>query len=279
MTSTIDTPLDSLAPCAPGLWSHGNVTVERVPHGPLTLTREGNQLRVTHALTPQDLSERLVAQVTSSIEDTAFGQEEFESTMVGLVRSTVDGPLSAWTVYYRNSLNELLDGTAPFAPIHEKAEQLVQGSVLDLGSCFGFLPLRLAGAGTDVIATDILAGTMTLLDAVAPRLGLGVRTLVCDAAHVPVPDDSADTVTAIHLLEHVDEPTGEAVIAEALRIARDRVVIAVPYEDEATACHGHVRTFDAPELHRLGTSTGRPFEVVSDHGGWLVLDARGDRTL
>ena len=76
--------------------------------------------------------------------------------MVGLVRSTVDGALESWTTYYRNSLAELLDGTADFAPIHDKAEELVRGSVLDLGSCFGFLPLRLARAGMDVTATDIL---------------------------------------------------------------------------------------------------------------------------
>lgn len=151
MTSTLDTPaFDSLAPCEPGLWSHGHVTVERVTDGPLTLTRDGDRLRVTHALTPEDLSERLVASVTASIEDADFGQGEFESTMVGLVRSTVDGALDAWTAYYRNSLGELLDGTADFAPIHEKAEQLVRGSVLDLGSCFGFLPLRLARAGRSV---------------------------------------------------------------------------------------------------------------------------------
>ncbi|PQP26848.1 mycofactocin oligosaccharide methyltransferase MftM [Rhodococcus opacus] len=273
MTSTLDTPpFDSLAPCESGLWSHGHVTVERVAAGPLTLTRDGDQLRVTHALTPEDLSERLVASVTASIEDADFGQDEFESTMVGLVRSTVDGALEAWTVYYRNSLNELLDGTADFAPIHEKAEQLVRGSVLDLGSCFGFLPLRLARAGRSVTATDILPGTMTLLDAVAPELGLDLRTLVCDAAHVPVPDNSADTVTAIHLLEHVDENIGAAVISEALRVARDRVVVAVPYEDEATACHGHIRTFDTPSLTKLGESTGRPFEVFEHHGGWLVID-------
>ena len=133
--------------------------------------------------------------------------------MVGLVRSTVHGALEAWTTYYRNSLNELLDGTADFAPIHDKAAELARGRVLDLGSCFGFLPLRLAGAGLDVIATDILPGTMRLLDAVAP-VGPGVDTLVCDAAGVPVPDDSADTVTAIHLLEHVDHATGAAVLAE-----------------------------------------------------------------
>ncbi|MFZ2174404.1 MAG: mycofactocin oligosaccharide methyltransferase MftM [Rhodococcus sp. (in: high G+C Gram-positive bacteria)] len=274
MTDTLDVPaFDSLAPCAPGLWTHRHVTVERVRRGPITLDRDGERLRVTHALTPDDLSERLVAGVTSSIEDADFGQDEFETVMVGLVRSTVDDPLEAWTVYYRNSLNELLDGTAEFAPIHDKAEELVRGSVLDLGSCFGFLPLRLARSGRVVTATDIHPGTVTLLEAVAPRLGLGIGTLVCDAAHVPVPDDSADTVTAVHLLEHVDRSIGAAVVSEALRIARERVVIAVPFEDEATACHGHIRTFDIPALQRLGESTGRPFEVFEHHGGWLVLDA------
>jgi len=265
--------LDSLAPCAPGLWSHDHVTVERVLSGPITLTRTGAALHVRHSLGPESLSERLVAEVTASIGDADFGQTEFELTMVGLVRSTVPDALGSWTAYYRNSLDELLDGTADFAPIHDKASELVRGSVLDLGSCFGFLPLRLAGADVPVTATDILPGTMTLLDAVAPTLGLRVDTLVCDAANVPVADDSADTVTAIHLLEHVDPDTGAAVVAEALRIARERVVVAVPYEDVATACHGHVRTFDAAALQALGAATGRPFEVFDHHGGWLVLEA------
>lgn len=264
--------LDSLAPCRPGLWSHAQVTVERVTTGPITFTRRGRRLHVSHSLTPADLSERLVSEVTASIEGDAWGRGEFELTMVGLVRSTVDDPLDAWTTYYRNSLDELLDGTADFAPIHDKAQQLVHGDALDLGSCFGFLPLRLARSGTAVTATDILPGAMSLLDAIAPRLGLTLNILVCDAAHVPVPDNSVDTVTAVHLLEHVDESVGGAVLTEALRIARTRVVIAVPYEDEATACHGHIRTFDTPALQRIGTSTGRPFEVVEHHGGWLVIE-------
>lgn len=264
--------LDSLAPCPPGRWTHDHVTVERVLSGPIRLRRTTDGLHVTHALTPDLLSERLVADVTASVQDAEFGQNEFELTMVGLVRSTVPGALESWVTYYRNSLNELLDGTAEFAPIHDKAATLVRGRVLDLGSCFGFLPLRLAGAGFDVVATDILPGTMRLLDAVAPHLGLAVDTLVCNAAGVPVPDDSADTVTAIHLLEHVDHETGAAVLAEALRIARARVVVAVPFEDEATACHGHIRTFDLASLDALGRTTGFPYEVFEHHGGWLVVD-------
>lgn len=52
----------------------------------------------------------------------------------------------------------------------------------------------------------------------------------------------------LHVLEHVDAGTAGALVGEAVRIARRRVVVAVPYEAEPTALYGH--------LHR---------------GGWLVL--------
>ncbi len=85
------TVLDSLAPCPPGRWTHDHVTVEHVPSGDLTLHRGDDRLHVTHSLTADQLSERLVAEVTASVQDAAFGQDEFELTMVGLVRSTIPG--------------------------------------------------------------------------------------------------------------------------------------------------------------------------------------------
>lgn len=246
------------------------MTVERSAGATeLRVLRSGGRLTVQHNLEPRDLSESLVAGVTARAAD----QSEFESVMVGLVLSTVDDPVRAWATYYRNSLRELLDGTADFAPIHARAETLVRGSVLDLGSCFGFFPLRLATHGYDVTATDIHSGTVRLLDEVLPHLGLTVKTLVCDGGDVPVADGSADTVTALHLLEHVDSDLGDRIVREALRIARDRVVIAVPFEEEAQACHGHVRTFDLDTLTAVGERSGRPFEVCEHHGGWLVLEA------
>lgn len=270
-------PFDSLAPGTPGVWSHGTVTVMRESGVPgaasLTVRREGDRLVVTHTLPADRLRESLVAEVTARVAEVGAGRDEFETVMVGLVRSTVDDPIDAWATYYRQSLRDLVDGTADFAPVHEVAESLVRGTVLDLGSCFGFFPLRLAARGVPVIATDLHAGTMRLLDAMRAPLGIDVETLVCDAADVPVPDDAVDTVTALHLLEHVDTDLGDRIVAEALRVARRRVVMAVPYEDEAQACHGHVRVFDADAVTALAARSGRPYEVFSHHGGWAVLDA------
>ncbi|GGF97029.1 SAM-dependent methyltransferase [Rhodococcoides trifolii] len=273
MTASVE-EFDSLAPClVPGRWTHLGVTVEHSDdEAELRVLRSESGLSVWHNLTPDDLSEALVGDVTEQVAQSGLGQSEFESVMVGLVLSTMDDPVQAWTTYYRNSLDELLDGTADFAPIHAKAEELIRGSVVDLGSCFGFFPLRLATHGRDVTATDIHSGTIRLLDAVLPHLGLTMNTLVCDGGDVPVPDGSSDTVTALHLLEHVDAELGDRIVQEALRVARDRVVIAVPFEDQAQACHGHVRTFDLESLAAVGARSGHPFEVFEHHGGWLVIE-------
>ncbi|RRQ28531.1 class I SAM-dependent methyltransferase [Rhodococcus sp. Eu-32] len=265
------TELDALAPGTPRLWTHENTTVqwsESIPVGALELRNTANEVVVRHGLTSAHIGERLVSRIT----DFGLSQREFELVMVGLVRSTVDDPVAAWATYYRNSLDELLSGTADFAPVHRRAEALVTGSVLDLGSCFGFFPLRLALRGRHVTATDLSAGTMRLLATVAPHLGATLDVITCDAAGIPVPDKSSDTVTALHLLEHVDDGTGARILGEAIRIARERVIVAVPFEEEATACHGHIRTFDVDALRFIGEQSGLPFEVDEFHGGWLVLD-------
>ena len=110
-------------------------------------------------------------------------------------------------------------GTAPesslaaFAPVHDRAlEEIAGRTVLDLGTCFGFLPLRLADEGFDVVASDHTVGTMTLLSAIARHTSRRVRTVVCDARAVPAASGSVDTVTAVHLLEATHVSAGDTVL-------------------------------------------------------------------
>jgi SAM-dependent methyltransferase len=144
--------------------------------------------------------------------------------------------------------------------------------VVELGSCFGFLSLRLARAGHSVTAVDLVPGTATLLRTIAGRLGLPVTALAGDAVRPPLADASADTVLAVHLLEHLPPDVGAAALAQMQRVARGRVVVAVPFEDEPNPTWGHVRTFDEPALQALGAASGWTFEAFEHHGGWLVLD-------
>jgi SAM-dependent methyltransferase len=209
-----------------------------------------------------------------------IGSAEFEARFVTAVEGCAPDRLDAWTAFYRNTLAGLdagrgrdPDGTiAEFAPIHARAASLAVGSeVLELGCCFGFLSLRLARSAS-VTAVDLVPGTALLLRDVAARLGVPVRVLAADACAVPLADRCADTVYAVHLLEHLDPVAGSRALREALRLARRRVVVAVPYEDEPDPTWGHVRTFDPVRLAALGLATGWRVDVDTDHGGWLVLD-------
>ena len=204
----------------------------------------------------------------------------FEDAFVAIVASCAPDPMDAWTAFYRNTIDGLARGgtepggtIAEFAPVHERAVSLVQGrDVLELGCCFGFLSLRLAREGHRVTALDLVPGTMGLLTQVAARLGVTVAGVAGDVTAVPLADRCADTVLAVHLLEHLPVEAGATALAEMVRLARRRVVVAVPFEDEPNPTWGHVRCFDARALADLGASTGLRYEVREHHGGWLVLD-------
>ncbi len=241
--------------------------------------RRGRTVTVLHDLAPEELCDELAVTLAEQLVDTGAlqGQPEFEKVFTGVVRSTVDGPLPSWLRFYRNSLTRLESGATAFAPVHEHAADLVRGPVLvDLGSCFGFFPLRMSRRGIDVTATDLSAPTMDLLARVSRCLRRPLATLSCDAAAVPLPGGCADTVTALHLLEHLPADLADRVLDEALRLARHRVVVAVPFEEEPRACYGHVQRFDPNILHRLAERTrerhpGLGASVHEYHGGWLVF--------
>ncbi|MDN5913865.1 MAG: class I SAM-dependent methyltransferase [Pseudonocardia sp.] len=208
--------------------------------------------------------------------------EAFEEAFVAVVTGAAkdpDTPDDAWLAFYRNTVDALAGEPVPggtnaeMQPVHQRAEELVTGTdVLELGCCFGFLSLRLAAAGYRVTATDLTGGTVELLSRMAPQLGADLEVLVADARAVARPDGCADTVLAVHLIEHLPEAEGDEVVAEMLRLARRRVVVAVPFEDQASATWGHVRRFDTAVLAGIGERTGRPYTVSEHHGGWLVID-------
>jgi hypothetical protein len=284
--------LDPLAPAPRGTFRTAQVRVLRRhgPHRPhpqdvlctnrFCVQRHDGLLTVQHDLTPDELCDELAVTLAEQLVDRGAlrGRAEFEHVFTGIVRSTVDGELSSWLRFYRNSLHRLESGTTAFAPIHSWAATLMRGRrLVDLGSCFGFFPLRMARRGVDVTATDLSAPTMDLLSRVSRELHRPLRTLACNAVGVPLPDRSADTVTALHLIEHLSPECADEVIEEALRLARHRVVIAVPFEDEPRECYGHVQRFDLDVLRSMADRIRRGHagvrtRVAELHGGWLILD-------
>jgi len=238
----------------------------------LTLGTDG---RLCHRISPAEISNDLAGWIAADLVTPGLIEPgAFERTFVSVIASVDPG----WTAFYRNTLRELAEGGAPggtnagMAPVHDRAAELAVGSVAELGCCFGFLSLRLAADRHAVTAVDLSIGTVRLLGRVAPALGLTLDAVAGDATAVPLADGSVDTVFAVHLLEHLPLGVDRLVLAEMLRVARRRVVVAVPYEAEPDAAWGHVRTFETADLRELGASTGHGYEVTEHHGGWLVID-------
>jgi SAM-dependent methyltransferase len=237
----------------------------------------GGDGRLRHRIGRDEISNDLAGWIARDlVAPGLIAPAAFERTFVSVVRS-VDPD---WTAFYANTLAALAAGGTPggtnhgMAPVHERAAELTVGpDVVELGCCFGFLALRLAAGGHRVTAVDLSAGAARLLAAVAPALGRPLAALAGDATAVPLGDATADTVLAVHLLEHLPAGLAPVVLGEMLRVARRRAVVAVPFEDEPNPTWGHVRTFDLAALADLGAATGRPYRVAEHHGGWLVVQA------
>jgi SAM-dependent methyltransferase len=293
-------PILPLAMGVPGRYEDDRVVAERAtgdrgrlqfgwvrtPH--FDVGRQGRRIHVIHWLPTSRIDDDLTGLLTAELFDPGWvgGADTFERIFTGVVMSSQDDPLDGWELFYRNTLDRLLqppqDMKASYGsidgyrPVYQRAISLVPpGEVLEVGCCFGFLSLQLAARGdVHVIASDMSAGTVSLLDAMRHRLDADVRTLVANASRVPLPDRCVDTVLAVHLLEHLDEGDGTAVLAEALRLARHRVVIAVPFEAEPSVEMGHIRVFDLESLAGVACEvpTGWQATVLAHHGGWLILD-------
>lgn len=291
------TVIDPLATATPGRYRDD--TVEVVRGGPVpayadrtdsfACWRADGRVHLVHELPPEDIHNDLAGRVATELfAGRLAGSELFERLLTGIVVSSAPEPLDAWESFYRNTLRLLDDliardpapevaaapegSLAGYAPVYRRARSLVgPGTVLELGSCFGFLSLLLASDHA-VTASDLTANTVRLLGRVACRLGTTLDTLVCDAAAVPRPDRSYDTVVALHLLEHLDPAAGSAVLAEMQRLAEHRVVVAVPFEDVPSPEFGHVRVFTLADLADLGAASGWTWWVEEHHGGWLILD-------
>lgn len=252
--------------------------------GGFSVATAGDRLHIGHDLPDEGISEAVIPSLARDLLHTGVLRtvEEFHDVVTALVTSREGTWQECWSAYYRASMTALAAGLCPFSPVHDRAVAEMAGhSALEIGCCFGFLSLRLARGGVATTACDIDPSVLRLLATCAPA-GAPVPTPIClDARSVPLAGGRVDTVYLVHVLEHLDAASGWDILREALRLARRRVVIAVPFEEVAVAQYGHVRTFDLASLARLAReveslggdrATGYRTRVDEHHGGWLVVD-------
>lgn len=209
----------------------------------------------------------------------------FERAFVERVERSGPDPARAWDHFYDATLQRVErswgdpppgPGTvAAFTRIWARAAGLQRGgSALDVGTCFGFLPLAwsVQQGAPRLAAVDLGHASAALAARQARRLGRPVAIARADGSRLPLADRAVGTVHLLHVLEHVPDDEGDALLADALRVAERRVVVAVPVEADPDPAFGHVRVFDLPRLAALGHRTGWCVSLADADGAWLVLD-------
>jgi SAM-dependent methyltransferase len=230
-----------------------------------------------------DLADHITAELVplGLVPDGSAFEQIFVDVVLGAEPKGSD-PMRAWAVFHHNTMRRLRraerDGTgcvATFARIYEQALSLIQGTiVLDVGSCFGFLPLLAAERYSHlrVIGTDLVPETAALAGALSRAQAGRASFLAADLLALPFASQAVDTVLAVHVLEHLPAGACRRALAQLCRVARQRVVIAVPLEEIPDRTFGHLQAFDLPGLADLGNVPGWSRVVFAADGGWLVLD-------
>ena len=213
----------------------------------------------------------------------------FEQIFVDTILAAQPDPMRAWTAFYRNTMRRLrrpepfgTGNVATFARIYANALSLICGTtVLDVGCCFGFLSLLAAEQGPRlrVIGIDLIPAAAALACGISRAYGNRARFAAADLLALPFADQAVDTVLAVHVLEHLPTEACRPAVAQLRRVARRRVVIAVPLEATPDPIFGHRQAFDLPRLASIGDASGWSGTVCTADGGWLVLDRDTPRIL
>lgn len=119
------------------------------------------------------------------------------------------------TTTYYNSMPDGLVARQLISFVKKNAE----GSLLDLGCATGNYSVALKNLGYDVKGADVNANY------VQHAKERGVEAVIIDGK-VPFPDKSFDTVICFEVIEHV--PDVDALLSEAKRLARKKVLITTP---------------------------------------------------
>ena len=250
------------------------------------------------------VANELLPLLAGSSRSDASEQDVFERFVGEIVRSMDGSERRAWHLFYDNTLAALQgqgganggspvpqDFIADFAAIYRRvaalADEVSPDTILDVATCFGYLPLLLAdqteGAEgpRSIVGCDLNTALVALAtDYARERRLTRARFVVADILAADLGQSLApsfDVVTAIHLLEHL-EPAETAPALDALwSLTRRRLIVAVPIEAIPDARFGHRQVFDVESLGVLGRRLDGVCRSFDDHGAWLVVDRARDR--
>lgn len=255
-----------------------------------------NKLILMHLFKPEEANADLICFIENelSISSIIPTAREFGATLFAILASMHPAPRNQQAIWLRfclNSLNCLRDQVehpaqndpssvsyiSPFAAIYKRIFELITGqSLLDVGCSFGFLPVLMSERAPDMqitgcdISTDAISFSTTLANATkAQNITFSQKDVLSEDF---LQLGSFDTVTAIHLLEHLAEEDMPTALDHLLQVTRKRLLIAVPFEGQAQKVYGHEQIFTPEKLQQWGKWC---IEVIKEEGQYWCEELMG----
>lgn len=143
--------------------------------------------------------------------------------------------------------------------------------LLDVGSGRGafLFPLMRKFPNLEVTSLDILPHRIELLQCLHDGGINNLRPILADICTWNAPDKSFDVVTMLEVLEHI--PDTEAVVKNAIRLAKNYIIVSVPSKPDDNPEHIHL--FSNEDLKHLFLKNGCnkiKFMSVTNHRVMVV---------
>ncbi|KQY22447.1 methyltransferase type 11 [Cellulomonas sp. Root485] len=164
-----------------------------------------------------------------------------------------------------------------FAPARRWIAERVSGSTLEVGVGTGANLPYYADRVTDLTLTDVSPAMLRAAAARAKEVGVQVRLLEADTAHLDLPDNSFDTVVSTFAMCCVADEL--AVLRELARVLRPggRLLMADHVESSARLGRGVQRVLDRVTPERAGEHHRRRPLLLLDAAGLQLAETTASR--
>jgi len=253
---------------------HQGSNVFHTQHFLIVYTSFDELITLVHAFSAESIDNNVVYHLMKEVAPYGLVNSEraFGAALMSIVTSICPhDPIAAWGHFSLNTLNQLrkhLDTDifiqeenfiTSFTTIYRRLFELKIGSsLLDVGCACAFWPILVAERFYD--KSSRIVGVDNRLDAINLSTQLAARAKV-DILEFVLADvltsqftriGTFDTVTAIHLLEHLPETQIPHVLRHLLNVTRQRLIIAVPYESQPERAYGHEQVWTHEKLEKWG---------------------------
>jgi SAM-dependent methyltransferase len=287
-------------------FAEGSYQEQETPHFLLFTRSEAPTTVLVHWFSPNEMNAEIKHYVMYELKPLGLihTSRDYGMVLAGLIGSFFpDDTRAAWHGYAAKTLQRFLlflstshTPTLPavdfyatigtFATQYQRVCELCVGETfLDAGCESGFLPLIIAERipfMRRVVGVDIRPDMFAVVRELAEEQGLST----VEFRQADLLDDQLDqlgqfdTVTALAMLEHFSETEMYRVLTNLLQITAQRLIVTVPYEQEAETIYEHKQLFTHEKLEAVGRwclqtldGKGRMWCEECD-GGLLLVEKR-----